>query len=465
MKSKLKQLGKDSLIYGVGGVAAKGISFFLLPIYTRLFTPTEYGIIEMLTVLSSFLATLLTMGMDSAQSFYFFQQKEKGKQSQVNVITAVLQWRLSWGIVIVCAAILISPLLNKLFFDKQLIWYYFVLAFAGCFFSQLMNQSVQVFRLLYQPWNYLGITLSQTIISASLAIFLVAWLKWGIDGFLIAFVVGSILGTILGWWTIRTYIDCSVWHQQWWPKLLKFGLPLVPAGLGMYVLNTSDRWFIIHYQGQDALGLYAVGVKFAMLISLAVTTFRQAWWPIAMDAIHTEEGPELFRTIARIYLGLGTAAVVLMTAISPFLVRWLTSPAYYSAYPIIGTLAWSSLFYGFYLVVCAGIWKTEKTGWNSLIMGFAPLLNIVLDSIFVPQWGIIGAAIATSISFLVWNAIALVVSEILWRIHYPIGIFGLQIFTGIVAPQYFSVIQQKCFTSAYYFSGYYCIDNFNYFIL
>ncbi|QIZ69368.1 lipopolysaccharide biosynthesis protein [Oxynema aestuarii] len=431
MKSKLKQLGKDSIIYGVGGVAAKAITFFLLPIYTRLFTPTEYGIIEMLTVLSSFLGTLLTMGMDSAQSFYFFQQKDKGKQAQAELITAILQWRLIWGTVIVGAALLIAPFLNQFFFEGQLTWHYFALAFCGCLFGRLMSQSVEVFRLLYRPWNYLGITLSVTVISDTLGIFLVLFLDWGIVAFLVASAIASILGTILGWRGIRAYIDWSKWHRQWWPKLLRFGAPLVPAGLGMYVLNTSDRWFIIHYQGQDALGLYAVGVKFAMIIALAVTTFRQAWWPIAMDALHTEEGPELFRTIARLYLGLGTAAIVVMTAISPFLVRWLTSPGYYSAYPIVGILAWSSLFYGFYLIGCAGIWKKEKTAWNPLLMGFAALLNIALDYIFVPRWGITGAAIATSTSFLVWNAIALVVSEKLWQIHYPIGALLLQIFTGI----------------------------------
>jgi len=75
MKHRLKQLGKDSLIYGIGGVLAKGIGFFLLPVYTRIFTPADYGTIEMLTVLNSFLGSILVMGMDSAQSFYFFEQK------------------------------------------------------------------------------------------------------------------------------------------------------------------------------------------------------------------------------------------------------------------------------------------------------------------------------------------------------------------------------------------------------
>lgn len=75
--TRLKQLGKDSLIYGLGGILAKSISFFTLPIFTRIFSPADYGTIEMLTVMRSFLAAILVMSMDSSQSMYFskhFQQ-------------------------------------------------------------------------------------------------------------------------------------------------------------------------------------------------------------------------------------------------------------------------------------------------------------------------------------------------------------------------------------------------------
>ena len=71
MPNRLKQLGKDSLIYGIGGTLAKSLSFFLLPVYTSIFSPADYGTIEMLTVISSLLSAILVMGMDSAQSKFF----------------------------------------------------------------------------------------------------------------------------------------------------------------------------------------------------------------------------------------------------------------------------------------------------------------------------------------------------------------------------------------------------------
>jgi O-antigen/teichoic acid export membrane protein len=201
----------------------------------------------------------------------------------------------------------------------------------------------------------------------------------------------------------------------------------------MYVLNTSDRWFVSYYHGQNALGLYAVGAKFAMLIAMAVTTFRQAWWPVAMDSMHSEDGPALYRTMGRLYLGVASAGVVLLTALSPLLVRWFTPPAYFNAYPIVGILAWHSIFYGFYLIAAAGIWKAEKTVWAPFLMGVTALLNIGLNAWLVPEYGGLGAALATSISFCIWNALTLFISESLWKVGYSYGIMLSQVAIGAIA--------------------------------
>ena len=178
-----KQLGKDSLIYGIGGIFAKGVSFFLLPIYTRIFTLADYGTIEMLTVVSSLLAAILTMGMDSAQSMYFFKHKDEGKAAQASIISSILQWRLMWGSVIVIIASLSAPLLNAALFNGKLGWEYFAIAFAGTLLAQIISQSAEVMRLLYRPWGYIGITLSQSLLSAAFILTAVLIFEWGILGF------------------------------------------------------------------------------------------------------------------------------------------------------------------------------------------------------------------------------------------------------------------------------------------
>lgn len=432
MTTRLRQLGKDSLVYGVGGIISRGLAFFLIPIYTRIFSPEQYGTMEMLNVLSSLLGALLAMGMDTAQGFYFFEQKKCGHEAQAKIISAILQWRLIWGSVILLTAIVLWSPLNYLFFNQELTWIYFGLSFTGTFFFQIMTQSVEVFRLLNRPWSYIGFELGQTVLTAAVILVLVIGFNLGILGFFWGVLIGAFVFSIMGWWSIRNYISWSVDCRNWWRRLLKFSAPLVPNMIFIYLLNTCDRWFVSHYNGQGALGLYAIGAKFALLIYFAVNIFRLAWWPVAMDAMHSKDGPELFRTIGRLYLGAGTIAVVLITVMSPYILTWFTTVVYVPAYPIIGILSWYAVFYGFYLIGAAGILKSEKTFISPFLIGAAVLSDIILNLLLVPRYGGVGAAIATSTSFGIWIILAVIISEKLWPVHHRYFLLSCQVITGII---------------------------------
>jgi O-antigen/teichoic acid export membrane protein len=433
LKPRFKQLGKDAVVYGLGGIVAKGMGFFLLPLYTHYFVPADYGAIETLNVINSFLGALLVMGMDSAQSFFFFEQKQNGQAAQARVVTGILQFRLVWGSFIILVSMLLSPLLNTYFFNAKLTWEYFAAAFLGTLFTQFANQSAEVYRLLYKPWQYISINLGNTIVAALCSIGLITWLDWGIYGYFVGIGTGALIAAAFGWLSIRGYWDLSKWHFDLWPRLVRFGAPFVPVSLGVYLLNTTDRWFIISYLDGGALGIYAVADKFAMMLALLVTTFRQAWWPIAMDAIQGSDGPGLIRTMSRVYLGVSCVGLVLLTAMSPFLVTFLTTPAYYDAAMLIGVLAWQPLNFGFQMIAGIGIWKSEKTIWSPVSLGGAVIVNIILAFILVPLFGTMGAAVATAVAYFVWNVVTLLVSEKYWRVEFPLGVFGLQALTAIVS--------------------------------
>ncbi|WP_321529294.1 oligosaccharide flippase family protein [Sedimenticola selenatireducens] len=429
--SRLIQLGKDSLVYGLGGILAKGLSFLLLPVYTRIFTPADYGTIEMLTVLSSFFASLLVMGMDSAQSMYFFKVKEEGRVAQARIVSAILQWRLIWGGCITLLSTLMAPLLNAWFFEGQLSWGYFAIAFVGALFTQVMSQSAEVMRLLYRPWGYIGIILAQSVLAASLVLAFVLLLNQGILGFFLGAAIASFIVAIIGWFHIRAFWKFDQIHWDLWPQLIRFGVPLVPAGVAIYFMSTADRWFVQYYHGAEALGLFAVGAKFSLLLLLAVDTFRKAWWPIAMHAMHSSDGPETFRMISRLYMGLACAGIVVLTYLSPWLVQWLTGPDYHGAWPIVGILAWQAVFYGFFLIASAGIWKVEKTYLNLPLMAGAAVLGLVLNWFLVPDYGGMGAALATALTYLVWVTAALIISERLWNVGFQFSVMSMQISSTI----------------------------------
>lgn len=428
--SRLARLGKDSVIYGFGAVLAKGIAFFTLPVYTRIFSPADYGVIEMMATITSLLSSVLVMGMDSAQSFYFFEQKDHGLKAQAVVVSSILQWRLLWGTVIVGAALCGAPLWNRWFFNGELGFLFFAAAFFGALLAQVLSQSVEIFRLLYRPWSYISVTLGQTLLNVAFALFLIVVLRSGIVGFFVGSAIASFLLACWSWSRVREYVDFSRLHTVWWPRLLRFGAPLLPGGLAFYVMSTADRWFIQHYHDATELGLYAIASKFALLMALLIETFRKAWWPIAMDAMHSEDGPQTFRMIARLFMGVGIAGIIALTFIVPWLLRLLTTPGYFSAWRMTGVLAWQSLFYGFFLVGSAGIWKAEKTWITSLLMISSALVNILLNYLLVPPYAGLGAALATAVTFLLWTLASMWLSELYWPVGFDMRVFFLQIALG-----------------------------------
>jgi O-antigen/teichoic acid export membrane protein len=430
--NRLRQLGKDSVVYGVGGALSKSISFFLLPVYTRIFTPADYGTIEMMTVIVSLLTAVLTMGMDSAQSFFFFEQKKNGREQQKIVVSSILQWRMAWGVITVLLASGLSPLLNGWLFEGELSWVYFAVSFSYALFITIMSQSIEIFRLLYRPWPYIVVGFIQVALSAASILVLVLIFEKGIFGYFLGSMLASLLVACLGWFLVREYINFSTIHYSLWPRILRFGLPLLPAGLAFYMMSTMDRWFIQYYYNSEVLGIYAVGAKFSMIIALVIETFRKAWWPIAMDSMQSEDGPETFRMIAQLYTGIGVSGIVLLTLIAPWLVEWLTPAPFHSAWPVVGVLAWQSLFYGFYLIGSVGIWKVEKTYFSTFLMGGAALLNLGLNYFLVPEYGGMGAAIATVITFFLWVSSALIISERCWKIGFPIRKMALQLLVGAI---------------------------------
>lgn len=397
---------------------AKSISFFTLPVYTTIFSRSEYGTIEMLTVIGSFLGSILLMGMDSAQSMYFFKLKKEGHQKQAQIVSSILQWRLISGAIIVIFSTAISPVLNTIFFGGKLHWEYFLVSFSGVLFIQITSQSAEVMRLLFRPWSYILVVLSQSVMAAAVALILILKFNQGILGFFWGGLVASLLVAAIGWYRVRSYLRFDKLHFDLWPMLLRFGIPLVPASLALYFMNTSDRWFIQHYHGDDALGLYAVGAKFAMLSSLAIETFRKAWWPLAMDSMHSEDGEKTFIFISNLYVCIGSLFILILTFLSPWLVEFITGPDFHDAWPIIGILTWKGLLYGYFMICSAGIWKAEKTYLNLYISLSILVIGLILNFLIVPTYGIVGASVATVFTFIIWIVITSIVSNFHWRIKF-----------------------------------------------
>jgi O-antigen/teichoic acid export membrane protein len=236
---------------------------------------------------------------------------------------------------------------------------------------------------------------------------------------------------IIGWIATKNYRYFKKLNISLWKNFLAFGVPLVPAGFAIWIMQASDRWFVMKMLGSYELGIYAVGVKFAMLIALAVEVFRKAWWPIAMDLLHKPQASEFIKKISFWYILLGSIASVFLAIIAPYLVKYLVDKEYYESYKIIGVLSWSGIFYGFYLISELGIFKSKKTYYSILTNFIGAILNTVLNYFLIKLYGLIGAAYATIVSLMIANIVGMNISNKFLYVKWQWGWYGIFILISL----------------------------------
>jgi len=406
--SKFKQLIKDSFIYSVGSVVTLVIAFFLIPVYTRVFTPGEYGTIELLLTFNGFLLAFLVMGTDSAQTRYFYESEQKEHRREV--VSTTLCFRILWGAVTIGVCMLAASAFNQFLFNGEMPNTYFYLIFLAALFSVILNCLIAVYRLLLRPKPYLAMTLSHGLLNAAIIILLVVYFRQGVLGYLVGYAASILLLIPVAAFLLREYISLN-FSRSLIKKMLKFGIPLMPTGIAIWVMNFADRYFLTQYTTLGEVGLYALGAKFGMGIALITGAFRLAWTPLALSVAKEPDAKAFYRNVAEIYMVGLSFIVVVLTGISKLLMIVMTQPDFYAGYIVVGILAYSAVFYGLYTISTLGIWLGEKTVFATVAIVVSAGLNIGLNIAFIPIWGMIGAAVATLVAYVIGNVLVFYFGE------------------------------------------------------
>jgi len=417
---------KDVLIYAIGIILIKSINLFLIPVYTRFFSQQEYGFLEILTISSFFLSELIVLGTDSAQSFFFSKYKKLGIFFQRKLITSILYFKIFWGLIVIVLAASFLLIIN-IFYKLELFLY--LLSFINIFIFQILVVGLQIFRNNYQPFKYIFISLAQVILTFVFTCIFVIFLNLRVEGALYSLFLSNVISCLICWLLNLKYIQLINFNFQLWPKIIRFGLPLVPVGLVLYLITFLDRWLINYYFGSSFLGIYAVAAKIAFIVLLFTESFRISWNPHSMDAM-AENNKKIFKDIARIYFGLGMIFVVALTEMGPWFLNILTNGSYYDANLFIGYLAFSNVLFSFTQVVCIGILKKEKTIKLTYSYVLSLCFFICIQNFFVNFFGMIGIPMSISLTYIFLIFIIIFYSEKLWAVNFSMYRLLLQIFLG-----------------------------------
>lgn len=397
MVKDIGRLIKQSGIFGVGIVLSKAVGFLMIPVYTRYLTPSDYGILELLDLILFFATNLAGMGIFSAV-FRFYAAGKSDQDKKETISTALISGALSF-LVSAVLLILAANFVSTLAFGSAQFAHLVRIVALTFFFSSLTEVPMAYLRAKEKIGLFVSIGLVRTVFGMlSLAFFLVV-LRWGVEGAVYANLLSNgVTGLVLSGAVLAQVPKKVSWQKL--KEMLAFGLPLVPWSINMFVLTFSDRFFLRHFGTLADVGIYALAYKLAMIMTVLVNVpFNMVWQWQQFELSKRENAKELYAKVAT-YLLLAAISVGLGVAImAKDALRIMTPPAYWGAAPVVPLIVLSFVLSALRLVVISGIYIQKVTGRLVWIALASTVSNLVLNWLLIPRYLVMGAAIATVLSY------------------------------------------------------------------
>ena len=393
---QMRRLGKHSAVYGLGGIVSRVIAVFLLPIYTRYLDREDLGAVGLVVALSAVLVTILRLGISSAFFRFYFDSKDAAHRLLV-VRTSFWFTMASATVGLAAGVLLAEPIADLLGLDDANL---VRAGFVGIWAQMNYEQLTSLFRAEERSTAFVLASLANIAVTiAATVLLVVVWDKGAL---------GVIVGNFAG--TLTVYLALLAVHRaqlglQFSRPLLRemnrFGVPLVPAALALIVVNFSDRFFLVHLASLEDVGLYEIGVRIASAMVLLLTAFRMAWPAFAYSIEDDGEAKRTYAFVLTYLVVVSSWLALALGLLAPWLVRLLTQPDFYAGERVVAPLAFGGVAYAAYIVMAIGVGRAKRTQFNWVITGVAAIVNIGLNLVLIPPYGIMGAAVATLVAYVV----------------------------------------------------------------
>jgi len=416
MFKELTKVFGETVVYGVTGVVSTLASVFLVPIYTRILTPTEYGVSALLTTLFAIIAVVANMGMSSAIFYTYFKAKD-GKQKRAVLGTSLI-FQTLFPLLISAIVFFFSYRISRILFGQGEFANLVLISAVTLFFNVGSGTPLGVLRAQGNPKKYVAVTMIKLISTILVSITLVVGFRLGLLGVFVGNLLGNLLGYIAGLVAVFPSISLE-FSKHWFMELIRFGAPMMPGGLAMWALNSSDRYFLNAFTSTADVGIYNVGYRVGTLVVLVTSALQLAYPRFMFSIYRNNPNPkEYFKKVnTYFYLLIFTCALAL-SIFSKEAITILTGDAFHSAYSVVPLIAFSYVFYGLFNNFGTGVSVTAKTYLSTFAVLIAGGTNLVLNYILISKFGMIGAALATFLSFLVLAIAELFFSQRVYPIRF-----------------------------------------------
>ena len=403
------KLIKNTAIYALGDIIPRLIGFISLPILTMYLTPSDYGIVNYVNTLNTFLLALGFLSINTYFLVFYYRCKTSEERKK-------LLGNLSAFVILLNAVIVVILLFfGKYLFDaldSNIDFYpYIVIAILTNFFNLFSILPAALFRVIERPMPLTVINISRGVIAFILTLVLVIYFDYTALGVLYANLMVNFLFAFVFLYMIRNHIIWNL-HFAQIKKVLAFTLPLVPGSIAYYLTTISDRILIDKYLSLNDLGIYSVAATIALILNIFSFSAYKAFEPHLFKNWESDRFMDIFENIRNNFVYVLLIGVLCISVFSKEFFLIMTDVKFHEAYwyvPMIIVAVYSSSLSMIYGTIITAQGKTKI---NSLISITGALISVTLNIIFLPKYGLITAAIVSSLAMTIMLFISMWYSKL-----------------------------------------------------
>ena len=431
MLNRIKSTIRDTFIYSLSNIAPKIIGVVLLPLYTKKLLLNEFGNWDLIDNIIQILVGIIILGQ--ASSIIFLNNSKEYKDQKGTTLFTLTLFVFFLCLILVIGTEILAEKYSSFFEHAQIKAEFLRLTSYIVFFKVLNSLFLAKVRAEEESVYYSVVSVAGTLLLMILTIYYVAYYNSGISGILTAAMIVEIITTIVLLVKIIPQIKIR-FSKSILTVALKFGIPLVFSAIGFLLLNQSDRFIIKFMLGSKYVALYGLGYRIAGVLNMfLVLPFSLGLLPVAYKYYGQKDDVRFFSKLMTYSTFVFVWGFVFLSLFSQEIVKvFAKKEDFGSVYLLIPIILLSYVFSGMRLTASLGMMLTKNTKHIAWITIAASALNIGLNFIFIPIYGIMAAAVNTLAAFIIFYMITQKLSYKYFKINYENSKLILMILTGSV---------------------------------
>lgn len=429
--SEYKLFGQRIGLIGILNILVSLSGIILLPILTKNLPIEEYGIWVQILVTVGLIPSLATLGLTGGIVRFLAAETEKRKVQDglYSVIVVVLFTSIFASSLIFLFS---QPIADSLFGGRSDL----VTVLARIIPVECLNLiCLDFFRTFQQIKKYSLFVFLQTYGMVALVAYAVLS-DYGVFGAVLSLLVIKIIVLLIMSSLIISDIGIKIPEFSHLKEYLHFGLPIVPGTLSSWIVDSSDKYLIAYMLGMAFVGYYAPGYSLGIVVYTFAAPLSILLFP-TLSKIYDEGKVEKVRTYLqyclKYFLMFAIPSAFGLSLLSKqFLIILATPEIATNGYLVTPFIAVTMLLHGAYRIIAQVIVLVKKTKIIGTVWILAAGINFGLNLVFIPYFGIVGAAVTTLVAYLFAFAFTMYYSRKYFKFDFDLKFILKSVFAAVV---------------------------------